>query len=114
MVGAVRAQQIQGQFVANFSLATEYNYKSDKAGGEWVKETTWHNVIFWSKTEQRAIVKGAPVHVIGRLRTRKYTGQDNVERTVMEVLASSVAVLLRDAPPSQPEGGQHGKDDIPF
>lgn len=112
LVGAVRTRQVQGQYVVNFSLATEYSYKPDKTG-EWVKETTWHNVTWWSKTEPHAVVKGAPVHVIGRMRSCKYIGQDNVERTVMEVIASNVAVLLCDAPP-QAAQEHRDKSDVPF
>lgn len=113
MVGAVRTRQIQGQYVVNFSLATEYSYKPDK-DRDWVKETTWHNITWWSKSEQHAIMKGVPVHVIGRLRSRKYIGQDNVERPVMEVIASNVAVLVRDTSPQPSPEKTAGKSDVPF
>ena len=38
------------------------------------------------------IVKGDTVYVLGRIRSQKYTGTDNIERTSYEVLANRVKI----------------------
>jgi len=46
--------------------------------------------------------KGSPALVSGRLQTRKYTGQDGVEKSVTEILADRVQFL----------GGGGGAQDV--
>ena len=44
-----------------------------------------------------SISKGASVYVTGRLRTSRFTGNDGIERTVYEVIASKVEVQENQA-----------------
>ena len=38
--------------------------------------------------------KGDSVHVLGRLRIQRYTGADGMEREVIEIIASSVELVM--------------------
>ena len=93
-VGSVRIRQAGERNVASISLVTNFAYKD--RDGEPVIESTWHNVCAWEgkgvmKLEE--IRRGAPLHVIGRVRTHKYTGSDGQEKAVQEVLAYRLQAL---------------------
>lgn len=104
IIGNVRVQDIQNSKVANFTVATNYVYKS--RSGEVVIETTWSNVTAWSGgkgIDLGQLSKGMAVEVEGRLRNQRYTGSDGVERSVTEILAREVR-LVEDRPAA--ENGQ--------
>ena len=94
-VGNNKVQIVGESQVARFSLATNYLFKGKDGNG--VVETTWHNVVAWSgkgmPDNLDKIEKGAAVHVIGRLRQQRFTGQDGIERTIYEVLAKTVEII---------------------
>ena len=97
-VGNVRISEVGGSRVARFSLATNFMYRGKD--NEAVLETTWHNIVAWSgkgMPDFSSISKGAPVYVTGRLRTSRFTGNDGIERTVYEVIASKVEVQENQA-----------------
>ena len=93
VVGTIRKQTFSGRNVANFSLVTEYCYK-DKNDCV-VVETTWHNVVAWQNGEMPLdlIERGTHVCVEGRLRCRRYTGDNGETKTFYEVIATSVNIL---------------------
>ncbi len=80
--------------VANFSLATTEKF-TNKAG-EKVSRTTWIRIsAFGSIAEamEKNLDKGSLIYVEGRLNSRKYTDRKDVEREVMEVVASYFVLL---------------------
>lgn len=98
-VGYTRINKVGERPVANFSVATEYDYKNKD--GSWGKETTWHNVSAWQGfgiCDFELLNKGTKVLVIGRERLRKYTDQSGTEKEVVELLAESVDILAPEKP----------------
>ena len=92
-VGIVRSFQ-GGIPATNFTVATNYVYHG--RNGELLEEVTWHNVVVSNAKivpDADALVKGCSIHVVGRLRSSKYTGADGVERYSYDVQASSVEIL---------------------
>ena len=90
-VGAIRVQEVNGLYVANFSLATEF---LSKVGAIAVCETTGHNVVAWETAiipDPYLLKKGDKVRVVGRLRTQKYTSAEGQEKLYYEVVASMVS-----------------------
>ena len=90
-VGSVYVKEFGTTKVANFSVATNYCYKSSQ--DEPVIETTWHRVTAWDSpynADAFRIGKRDKVHIIGRLRVQRYTGADGVERSMVEVVAGKV------------------------
>jgi single-strand DNA-binding protein len=80
-----------GRSLATFSLATNESFKNAK--GEWVTNTTWHNVTHWLNAKEKTtdfLKKGALVAVQGKLSTRKYTDKDGHDRYITEVVAQKV------------------------
>lgn len=94
-VGTIRLQTLAyNRIAARFTVATNYAYK-DKDGGA-VIETTWHSVNAWQGkgiADLSRITKGSKVYVCGRLRSQKFVGEDQQERTVYEVIPSSLVLL---------------------
>ncbi len=93
-VGNVRIQKAGETQVAHFSLAT--NRVSRSKEGENVVEACWHNIEAWEGQgidDLSKIVKGCPMHILGRLRYTRYTGSDDVERTSTDVVATKIDFL---------------------
>lgn len=98
-----------GTVVGRFSLATNESYK-DK-DGNLQTNTEWHNVVVWRELAERAerlLKKGSLVFVEGKIKYRKYTGQDGVERNVTDIEAQNVRMLERR------EGGSGGAGESRF
>jgi len=57
---------------ALFSLATNSSYKKED---EWIKETEWHNIVFWGKNAeliQKHVHKGMTLQVDGKIKYKSY------------------------------------------
>ena len=94
-----------GSAVCNVSLATTRNWKS-KDTGERQEETEWHRVVFFDRLAEIAgeyLKKGRPVYVEGRLKTRKWTDKDGVEKYTTEIFADQMQLLG-----GREEGGMGG------
>ena len=84
-----------GGAVVSFSMATN---EREKQGDQWVDATEWHYVVAFGRTAEliaERCRKGDPVLVDGKMKTRKWTGKDGVEKQRTEVLASTVQFLAR-------------------
>lgn len=101
-VGNIRTNIVGDTKVANFSLATDYLYKT--RDGAAISETTWHNVVAWSgknMPDLDRIEKGTPLHLTGRLRTSRYTSADGTEKQFYEVLAYRIRRMDEASPEMQ-------------
>ena len=90
-IGTIRTNEFNGSKVTNFSVVTEYLYKT--RDGNAVSETTWFNVAAWPSKDMpdfERLAKGMPIYVSGRMRTSRYMSADGVERQYYEILASKV------------------------
>jgi single-strand DNA-binding protein len=84
-----------GTAICNLGLATTRSWK-DKTSGEKVEETEWHRVSLFDRLAEIAgeyLKKGSSVYVEGRLKTRKWTDKDGVEKYTTEVLAETMTLL---------------------
>lgn len=94
-----------GEAVANFSVATTEKWK-DKQSGELREETEWFRISTFGRLAEivgEYVKKGALVYVSGKLKTRKYTDKDGVEKITTEVRASDMKMLS-----GRNDGQQHG------
>jgi len=119
-----------GDAVANITIATSSKYKGKD--GNMVEETEWHRVSFFGKLAEivaQYLKKGRPVYIEGRIKTRKYTDKDGVEKYSTDIIANEMQLLgdggQRDAAPTtRPEQARQSapagsgfddmSDDIPF
>ncbi|MDT8990066.1 single-stranded DNA-binding protein [Curvibacter sp. APW13] len=98
-----------GEPVANITIATSSKYKNKS--GEMVEETEWHRVSFFGKLAEIAgqyLKKGRSVYVEGRLKTRKYTDKDGIEKYATDIIANEMQMLGSREGMGEPSGGDEG------
>ena len=92
-----------GKQVANFSIATTERW-NDQQGNQ-QERTEWHRIVLWQRNAEIAgqyLKKGKKVFISGRLQSRKYTDNNQIERTVVEIVGQVMKLL------SPSENGQPG------
>ena len=97
-----------GGSICNVTIATSRQWK-DKASGDRQEETEWHRVVFRDRLAEIAgeyLKKGRSVYVEGRLKTRKWTDKDGVEKYTTEIVAEVMQLLgSREGMGGGDEGG---------
>ena len=84
-----------GEQVTGIAVATTDRWR-DKATGEQKEATEWHRMSFFGKLAEIAgqyLKKGSQVYIEGRLRTRKYTDKDGIDRYATEIIADTMQML---------------------
>jgi single-strand DNA-binding protein len=84
-----------GGSVATIRMATSRRWK-DKQTGERKEDTEWHRVVFFSPLAEIVgdyLKKGSQTYVEGRIRTRKWQGQDGQDRYTTEIVADQMQML---------------------
>lgn len=121
--------------MASFSVATTEKGYTTQRGVQVPERTEWHNIVVFGRVAEVAakyLHKGSKVYVEGKMRTRKYTDRNNVERYITEINADSLEMLdpkpqaqqqaqqlvsggygYGQAAPSQ-QPNQDQDDDLPF
>lgn len=106
-----RMGDANGKPVANVRIASNYRVK-DPTTGEWVSEALFFDVALWrgAETVGQYFQKGSPIIVWGELRERKWTGQDGIEHTGLEIANADWAFPPKNdgAPAQQAQPQQHG------
>ncbi len=83
-----------GKPVATFSLAINESFKN--GSGEKQERVQWVRCVAFQRVAEicgEYVEKGRELFVEGRLQTRKYTGRNEQERTVTEVVISQLRLL---------------------
>lgn len=117
-----------GTPVTTVSLATTEAWKN-KQTGEKEERTEWHRVVFFkglAEVANKYLKKGSQIYVEGRLRTRKWTDKDGIDRYTTEIIGDEMQMLGKKegggAPSNAPAPSNAGHDlppildpdDIPF
>lgn len=128
----------QGTAVCNFSMAT--NERRKDKNGEFQDQTTWFKITLWGRQAENAskfLSKGRSVYIEGRLRLDEWTDREGKTRQTLDVNATDMQFLGRQAdeggassgggsgdsnsfePSSSPSdsgagGGGSDDDEIPF
>ena len=124
---AVRTTQ-DGKRIASFTLTTSDSW-TDKSGGKKIKYENHRVVVFsdgLANIAEKYIKKGTKLFVEGSLQTRKWTGNDGVEKYTTEIVLqgfnckidivdnhnkSNVSENYDGGSDNQPSGIE---DDVPF
>lgn len=102
IVGDVLANEYGGKTLVSFSVVTEYAYTNPL--GQSIVETMWWNCHNWVEGKDispvaLSIKRGDKVHIIGRLRKRRYVEEGfngfHHDAETYDVIVSSLE-LLRD------------------
>lgn len=123
-----------GDKIVNMSVATTESWK-DRQSGERKEKTEWHRVVIFddrlADVAEKYLKKGSKVYLEGTLKTRKWTGNDGVEKYTTEVVVprfNGVLTMLdgksdqSGAAQSGTEAGEGGagngpadlSDEVPF
>lgn len=116
-----------GGSIGRFPLATNESY-TNKSTGEKVNNTEWHNIVVRNKAAEiceKYLSKGDRIYIEGRIKTRKWTGEDGADRYSTEINVNDFTFLTTKKDNSQeasaPTGGKPKveeappeKDDLPF
>lgn len=93
--GEPRTRQAGDGEVAHVRLATNRPVKDPQ--GQWTEVTDWHDVTIWDPGQLLPLLrKGSRLHVMGRLRTRSWT-RDDETRWRTEVVCRARDVILLTA-----------------
>ncbi len=100
-----------GDAITNITVATTDKWK-DRATGEQKEATEWHRISFFGRLAEVAgqyLKKGSQVYVEGKLRTRKYTDKDGVEKYATDIIADAMQMLgSRQGAGGAPAGDDYG------
>ena len=108
-----------GGCIGRFPLATNESY-NNKQTGEQVTNTEWHNLVLRNKaaeTCEKYLKKGDKLFVEGRIKTRKWQGEDGNPRYSTEIHVDEFTFLSnRQKDPSLQESipPANDEDDLPF
>ncbi|MFU0841950.1 MAG: Single-stranded DNA-binding protein [Burkholderia sp.] len=95
--------------ITTINVATTRRYRNQDK--ELVSETEWHRIVLFSRLAEIArdyLHKGSQVFIEGRIRTRKYTGKDGIDRYATEIVAEQMQLLDRRADSQQNADQNYG------
>ncbi len=99
-----------GRPIAHLRVATNETWK-DRNSGERRERTEWHRVVIFSeglaRIAEQYLRKGSKVYIEGQLQTRKWVGQDGIERYTTEIVLQNyngVLTMLDTRAPGQQAG----------
>ena len=95
-----------GVHVATVTVGTNESYKDNN--GNVHESVEWHRVVFWNKIADivnQYVKKGSPILVNGKLKTRKFTDQNGIEKYVTEIIANDLVML-----PNGNNGGNYANN----
>ena len=102
-------RDVNGVKVASFRVATSEKY-TDR-NGEKHENTEWHSCVAWrnlADLAEKFVHKGDKLYVEGKLKTRKYTDKNGVERSITEIFAEKLEFTSKGVAASAP-----ADDDMP-
>jgi single-strand DNA-binding protein len=116
-----------GGAIGRFPLATNESY-INKTSGERVTNTDWHNIVVRNKAAEvceKYLSKGDKIYIEGRIKNRKWTGEDGNDRYSTEINVNEFTFLstkkeAEQVPASPPlkttstEETPPTPDDLPF
>lgn len=105
-----------GNSIGRFPLATSETY-TKKDTGEKVTTTEWHNIVVRNKSAEiceKYLSKGDKVYVEGKIKTRKWTDQQGVEKYSTEIhVFNFVFLSTKDTTQSSANTPQQKKNSKP-
>ena len=105
-----------GNKIVNLSIATSESWK-DKHSGERKEKTEWHRIVIFDErladVAEKYIHKGSKVYLEGNLQTRKWTGNDGVEKYSTEVVLNRFRGVLTMLDSRSNGGGESREEPRP-
>lgn len=83
-----------GTAICTFGVATNRSWTTND--GQTKEETQFHRVVAWQKLAElcgKLLTKGRKIYMEGRITYRTFTGKDNVQRTITEIVLDDFIVF---------------------
>jgi single-strand DNA-binding protein len=83
-----------GVAVCTFGVATNRNWTT--SSGEQKEETQYHRIVAWQKLAElcsKLLTKGRKVYLEGRITYRSFTGKDNQQKQITEIVLDDFIVF---------------------
>ena len=102
--------------VTSFTVATSNSYKGKD--GNWVNETTWHNIVAWNLSDysKESLKRGSKVYVEGRIQTDSYTDKEGNKKYSTKIVSDRIIPLDRsgnDTSSSSSSSSSEGESIMP-
>ena len=100
-----------GTAVCSFGIATNRTWTPSE-GGEKQEKVEYHNIVAWAKLAEicgSLLHKGDKVFVEGRMQTREWKSDDNIEKKITEVVIDNM-MLLHSSGGRSMQDGEMGMD----
>jgi len=98
-----------GLQITKFSLATTERVKK---GDSYEDETTWHNIVTFSKTAEIAqnyLKKGSQVYLEGRISNKQWEDQSGNKKYWSEIIANNLTMLGKKETSTVAAAGNYGE-----
>lgn len=105
-----------GAAVTTLNLATTRRWK-DRQTGEKKEDTEWHRVVFFNRLAEVAgeyLKKGSQVYVEGRLKTRKWQGQDGQDRYTTEIMGETMNMIGKPVSSGSDDRQESSASNVPI
>tara|TARA_R110000803_G_scaffold39767_2_gene85780 strand:+ start:1438 stop:1881 length:444 start_codon:yes stop_codon:yes gene_type:complete len=100
-----------GSKVGNFTIACSEKWK-DKQTGETKEKTEWVRIVVFSDglcgVIERYLKKGSKVYIEGKMQTRKWQGNDGVEKYTTEIVLQGFDAKMIMLDGKSEGGGNYG------
>ncbi len=83
-----------GTAVCTFGVATNRSWTTQD--GQTKEETQYHRIVAWQKLAElcgKLLTKGRKIFLEGRITYRNFTGKDNLQRTIAEIVMDDFIVF---------------------
>ena len=83
-----------GTAVCTFGVATNRSWTTSE--GQIKEDTQFHRIVAWNKLAElcgKLLNKGKKIYLEGRITYRTFTGRDNIQRTVSEIVMDDFIVF---------------------
>ena len=81
------------------TLATSERYRD--RDGNWQDQTEWHNIVAWGNLasdiaeKRRSYTKGDLLFIEGKIKSRQYTDNQGVNRSITEIIAEKMNLISK-------------------
>ncbi|MEI6532643.1 MAG: single-stranded DNA-binding protein [Candidatus Roizmanbacteria bacterium] len=83
-----------GTAVCSFGVATNRSWTT--ADGQTKEDTQYHRIVAWQKLAElcgKLLTKGRKIYLEGRLTYRTFTGKDEIQKTIAEIVLDDFIVF---------------------
>lgn len=94
VIGRANTTRIEDKVQVSMSFVTQHAYKGKD--GSCIIDIEWHNIVAFMKKNDKIVeklTKGTKVHILGRIKSRRFISESGEPRSVTEIVASEIETI---------------------